>query len=163
MWFAKSASEVLREWNVDPAAGLSGAEAAARLARYGQNRLKGKPKKSLLSLFFAQLQDMLIYVLLGAAVITLFIGEYADSVIILLVVLLNAAIGVLQEYKAEKAIAALQQLTTPHTLVRRDGEVREINSEDLVPGDIVLIDAGRYIPADLRLIESANLRIRAGG
>ena len=159
MWFAKSASEVLREWNVDPAAGLSGAEAAARLARYGQNRLKGKPKKSLLSLFFAQLQDMLIYVLLGAAVITLFIGEYADSVIILLVVLLNAAIGVLQEYKAEKAIAALQQLTTPHTLVRRDGEVREINSEDLVPGDIVLIDAGRYIPADLRLIESANLQI----
>jgi Ca2+-transporting ATPase len=159
MWFAKNASEVLQEWNVDPAAGLSGAEAAARLARYGQNRLKGKPKKSLLALFFAQLQDMLIYVLLGAAVITLFIGEYADSVIILLVVLLNAAIGVIQEYKAEKAIAALQQLTTPRSLVRRDGEVREINSEDLVPGDIVLIDAGRYVPADLRLLESANLQI----
>lgn len=159
MWFAKNASEVLQEWNVDPAAGLSGAEAAARLARYGQNRLKGKPKKSLPALFFAQLQDMLIYVLLGAAVITLFIGEYADSVIILLVVLLNAAIGVIQEYKAEKAIAALQQLTTPRSLVRRDGEVREINSEDLVPGDIVLIDAGRYVPADLRLLESANLQI----
>ncbi|NMC32593.1 MAG: cation-translocating P-type ATPase [Veillonellaceae bacterium] len=159
MWFAKSASEVLQEWNVDPTAGLSGTEAAARLARSGQNRLKGKPKKSLLALFFAQLQDMLIYVLLGAAVITLFIGEYADSVIILLVVLLNAAIGVIQEYKAEKAIAALQQLTTPRSLVRRDGEVREINSEDLVPGDIVLIDAGRYVPADLRLLESANLQI----
>ena len=159
MWFAKSSSEVLREWNVDAATGLSGVEAAERLARYGQNKLEGKPKKSLLSLFFAQLQDMLIYVLLGAAVITLFIGEYADSAIILLVVLLNAAIGVIQEYKAEKAIAALQQLTTPRTLVRRDGEVREINSEDLVPGDIVLIDAGRYVPADLRLIESANLQI----
>ena len=159
MWFAKKPSEVLQELNVAPSTGLSGAEAAERLARYGQNRLKGKPKKSLVSLFFAQLRDMLIYVLLGAAVITLFIGEYADSVIILLVVLLNAAIGVIQEYKAEKAIAALQQLTTPRTLVRRDGEVREINSEDLVPGDIVLIDAGRYIPADLRLIESANLQI----
>ncbi len=159
MWFAKSPSEVLREWQIDPAAGLSGAEAAKRLVSHGKNKLKGKPKKSLFSLFFAQLQDMLIYVLLGAAVITLFIGEYADSVIILLVVLLNAAIGVIQEYKAEKAIAALQQLTTPRTLVRRDGEVREINSEDLVPGDIVLIDAGRYIPADLRLIESANLQI----
>ena len=159
MWFAKKPSEVLQELNVAPSTGLSGAEAAERLARYGQNRLKGKPKKSLVSLFFAQLRDMLIYVLLGAAVITLFIGEYADSVIILLVVLLNAAIGVIQEYKAEKAIAALQQLTTARTLVRRDGEVREINSEDLVPGDIVLIDAGRYIPADLRLIESANLQI----
>ena len=159
MWFAKKPSEVLQEWNVDPTTGLSGAEAAERLARYGQNKLKGKPKKSLLLLFFAQLQDMLIYVLLGAAIITLFIGEYADSVIILLVVLLNAAIGVIQEYKAEKAIAALQQLTTPRTLVRRDGEIREINSEDLVPGDIVLIDAGRYVPADLRLIESANLQI----
>ena len=159
MWFAKKTSEVLQELNVDPTTGLSGAEAAERLARYGQNKLEGKPKKSLLSLFFAQLQDMLIYVLLGAAVITLFIGEYADSAIILLVVLLNAAIGVIQEYKAEKAIAALQQLTTPRTLVRRDGEVREINSEDLVPGDIVLIDAGRYVPADLRLLESANLQI----
>ena len=97
MWFAKKPSEVLQELNVAPATGLSGAEAADRLARYGQNRLKGKPKKSLVSLFFAQLRDMLIYVLLGAAVITLFIGEYADSVIILLVVLLNAAIGVIQE------------------------------------------------------------------
>ena len=159
MWFAKSPLEVLRELQVEPTAGLSVAEAAERLVRHGKNKLKGKPKKSLFSLFFAQLQDMLIYVLLGAAVITLFIGEYADSVIILLVVLLNAAIGVIQEYKAEKAIAALQQLTTPRTLVRRDGEVREINSEDLVPGDIVLIDAGRYIPADLRLLESANLQI----
>ena len=102
---------------------------------------------------------MLIYVLLGAALITLFIGEYVDSIIIILVVVLNAMIGVVQEYKAEKAIEALQQMTTPRTLVRRDGDVKEISSEEIVPGDIVLIDAGRYIPADLRLIESVNLQI----
>jgi Ca2+-transporting ATPase len=130
-----------------------------RLTKYGQNKLKGKPKKSLISLFFLQLKDMLIYVLLGAAVITLFIREYADAVIILLVVVLNAVIGVIQEYKAEKAIEALQKMTSPKSLVRRDGEVKEISSEEIVPGDIIILDAGRYVPADLRLIESVNLQI----
>src|SRR5690606_4054859 len=85
--------------------------------------------------------------------------EYVDAIIILAVVLLNALIGVFQEQKAERAIEALQQMTTPKSLVRRQGEVREINSEDIVPGDIVILDAGRYIPADLRLLESANLQI----
>lgn len=159
MWFSKSREEAFHEFNVNPITGLSVEEVTARLAKYGQNKLKGKAKKSLLALFLAQLQDMLIYVLLGAAAITLFIGEYADSVIILLVVILNAIIGVAQEYKAGKAIEALQKMTTPKALVRRDGETKEINSEELVPGDIVIIDAGRYIPADLRLIESANLQI----
>lgn len=159
MWFSKSQSQVLKELNVNSATGLSSAEAKARLEKYGQNKLKGKPKKSFVALFFAQLQDMLIYVLLGAAVITVFINEYVDAIIILLVVLINAAIGVFQEFKAEKAVEALQQMTTPRSLVRRDSEVKEINSEELVPGDIIIIDAGRYIPADLRLIESANLQI----
>jgi len=159
MWFSKSPEEVLRELNVDPALGLSVEEANGRLQRYGENKLKGKPKKSLISLFLAQLQDMLIYVLLGAAVVTVVIGEYIDAIIILLVVVLNAVIGIIQEYKAEKAIEALQKMTTPKALIRRDGEVREINSEEIVPGDIIVIDAGRYIPADIRLIESANLQI----
>ncbi|MEL1134406.1 cation-translocating P-type ATPase [Desulfitobacterium sp. THU1] len=159
MWFSKPQEGVLRELNVNPRTGLSTQEVQARLEQYGANKLKGKPKTSLISLFFAQMKDMLIYVLLVAAIITLFIGEYVDAIIILLVVLLNAAIGVFQEFKAEKAIEALQQLTTPKTLVRRDEEVKEINSEELVPGDIVIIDAGRFIPADLRLIESANLQI----
>ncbi|AGA69065.1 P-type ATPase, translocating [Desulfitobacterium dichloroeliminans LMG P-21439] len=159
MWFSKPQEDVLKELKVNPRTGLSSQEVQARLEQYGANKLKGKPKKSLISLFFAQMKDMLIYVLLGAAIITLFIGEYVDAIIILLVVLLNAAIGVFQEFKAEKAIEALQQLTTPKTLVRRDEEVKEINSVDLVPGDIVILDAGRFIPADLRLIESANLQI----
>jgi P-type Ca2+ transporter type 2C len=159
MWFSKSQEEVLRELNVNPVTGLSKEEVNARLEKYGENKLKGKPKKSLISLFFAQLQDMLIYVLLGAAVITVVIGEYVDAIIILLVVVLNAVIGVIQEYKAGKAIEALQKMTTPKALIRRDGEVREINSEEIVPGDIIVLDAGRYIPADIRLIESANLQI----
>ena len=159
MWFSKSQEEVLKEFNVNQSTGLSSEEVKVRLDKYGENKLKGKPKKSLISLFFAQLKDMLIYVLLGAAVITVVIGEYVDAIIILLVVVLNAVIGVVQEYKAEKAIEALQQMTTPKTLVRRDGEMKEVNSEEIVPGDIIIIDAGRYIPADIRLIESANLQI----
>ena len=159
MWFSKTQKEVLEELNVNPAVGLTSEEAEARLKKYGQNKLKGKPKKSLISLFFAQLKDMLIYVLLSAAVITVVIGEYVDAIIILLVVILNAVIGVVQEYKAEKAIEALQKMTTPKSLVRRDGEIKEISSEQIVPGDIVIIDTGRFIPADLRLIESANLQI----
>ncbi len=159
MWYSKSKNEVLETLNVDPKVGLSSSEAKERLEKYGENKLKGKPKKSLIFLFLAQMQDMLIYVLLGASVITIAIGEYVDAIIILLVVVLNATIGVFQEFKAEKAIEALQKMTTPRALVRRDGEVKEINSEDIVPGDIVVLDAGRFIPADLRLIESANLQI----
>lgn len=159
MWFSKEKETVLKELDVEQQKGLSSEEATRRLEKYGENKLKGKPKKSIFALFFAQLQDMLIYVLLGASVITIVIGEYVDAVIILFVVVLNAAIGVFQEFKAEKAIEALQKMTTPRSLVRRDGEVKEINSELLVPGDIIVIDAGRYIPADLRLIETVNLQI----
>ncbi|WP_089609715.1 cation-translocating P-type ATPase [Dehalobacterium formicoaceticum] len=159
MWFSKSQEEALKELEVNPAIGLTSEEAQERLEKYGENKLKEKPKKSIIALFFAQLNNMLIYVLLGAAAITMAIGEYVDSVIILLVVILNAVIGVFQEYKAEKAIEALQKLTTPRSLVRRDGDIKEIDSTEIVPGDIVIIDAGRYIPADLRLIESVNLQI----
>ena len=125
--------------------------------------MKGKPKKSLLQLFLAQLKDVLIYVLIGAAVINIIAHGtegIPDALIILTVVLINALVGVIQESKAEKALEALQQMTAPKSLVRRNGEVIEINSEELVPGDILIIDAGRYIPADVRLIESANLQIQ---
>lgn len=159
LWFSKSQNEILKELDVASSTGLSTEEAQLRLTKYGPNKLKGKPKKSLFALFIAQLQNMLIYVLLGAALITLLIGEHVDAIIILLVVLLNSAIGVIQEHKAEMAVEALQKMTTPKALVRRDGEIKEINSEELVPGDIVILDAGRLVPADIRLLESANLQI----
>ncbi|MFU0826989.1 MAG: P-type Ca(2+) transporter [Lachnoclostridium sp.] len=159
MWFLKSPDEIFKEFDLNPVTGLTQDEAEKRLHKYGPNKLKGKPQKSMLSLFLSQLKDMLIYVLLGAALITLFIGEYVDAIIIILVVILNAVIGVIQEAKAEKAVEALKKMTTPKALVRRDGELKEINSEELVPGDIVILDAGRFVPADLRLFESANLQI----
>lgn len=159
MWFAKSKLEVLDAFNVDPSMGLSSGEARNRLDRYGFNKLEGAPPKGVMELFIAQLKDMLIYVLLGAAVITIIIGEYLDAVIILLVVVLNALIGVFQEYKAEKALEALKKITSPRALVRRDGEVREIDSQEIVPGDIIILDAGRLVPADVRLTESFNLQI----
>lgn len=159
MWFSKSQNDVLKEFGVNPSIGLTQAEAKIRLEKYGLNKLKGKPKKSILTLFLSQLKDMLIYVLLAAAIITMIIGEIADSVIILLVIILNAVIGVIQEYKAEKAVEALQKMTTPKSVVRRDGVIKEVNSEEVVPGDIIILDAGRFVSADLRLIESANLQI----
>ena len=163
MWFTKSQEAVLKELNVNSKTGLSTEEAKNRLEKYGLNKLKGKPKKSLLQLFLAQLKDVLIYVLIGAAVINIIAHGtegIPDALIILAVVLINALVGVIQESKAEKALEALQQMTAPKSLVRRNGEVIEINSEELVPGDILIIDAGRYIPADVRLIESANLQIQ---
>lgn len=159
MWFSKSQEEILIELNVDSKSGLSTEEARKRLEQHGMNKLKSKPKKSVISLFLSQLKDMLIYVLLGAAAITIAIGEYSDAIIILLVVALNAVIGVAQEFKAEKAVEALQKMTTPRSLVRRDGELIEMSSEELVPGDIIILDAGRYIPADIRLTVTANLQI----
>jgi len=159
MWFNKSLDEVLKELDVDLSSGLSEAEVEKRIEKYGKNRLQEAKKKTLIQLFFAQLNDALIYVLLGAAVVTLIVGEYADSVIILAVVILNATIGIVQEAKAEKAIEALNKMTTPRSLVRRDGEVKEISSVEIVPGDVVILDAGRYVPADLRLTTSSNLQI----
>ena len=159
MWFSKSIEDVLTELKVDPAQGLTDEEAKVRLEKYGLNKLAAKKKKSVFQLFMAQLQDWLIYVLFAAVVITLFMGEYIDSIIIMAVIILNAVLGVVQEVKAGNAIEALQKISSPKALVRRNGAIKEIDSETVVPGDILLLDAGRYIAADLRLIESANLQI----
>lgn len=159
MWYTKSTEDLLLEFEVDPREGLTKEEVEKRKQQYGENKLAEGKKKTFGAMFLGQLKDALIYVLLGAAVITLLVAEYADTVIILAVVFLNATIGVLQEQKAEKAIEALNKLTTPRSLVRRQGAITEINSLDIVPGDVVILDAGRYVPADLRLLESANLQI----
>lgn len=159
MWFSKSAEAVLKELNVDPAYGLSDEEASTRLKKSGANKLKAEKKKSIFRMFFAQLKNWLIYILLGAVVITLFMGEYVDAVIILLVININAILGVVQEVKAGKAIEALQKLTFPKALVRRNGVVKEVDSEKIVPGDMLILDAGRIISADIRLLESINLQV----
>ncbi len=159
MWFTKSAEEVLNELSVDPAYGLSDEQALTRLTKHGANKLLAEKKKSIFLMFFEQLKNWLIYILLGAVVITIFMGEYVDAVIILLVIIINAVLGVFQEVKAGKAIEALQKLTFPKALVRRNGIVIEIDSEKIVPGDILVLDAGRIIGADIRLIEAVNLQV----
>lgn len=159
MWYKKSKNEILKELDVDEKNGLSSDEALRRLEKYGKNKLVTKKKKTLFKQFLYQLKDVMIYILIVASIISAFLGEISDALIILLVILINAVIGVVQESKAEKALDALKELSTPKALVKRDGSLKEILSEDIVPGDIVIIDAGRYIPGDLRLIDTTNLKI----
>ena len=159
MWFTKSPEQISKELGVDFKKGLTSEEAAKRLEQYGPNKLPEGEKKSLISMFLAQLKDFMIYILLFAAALSFFMGDVAETIIIAAIIVLNAVIGVFQENKAEQAMEALKKLTTPHSLVRRNGEIIEIDSVDLVPGDVVEIDAGRFIPADLRLVESSNLQI----
>ncbi|HIT91228.1 MAG TPA: cation-translocating P-type ATPase [Candidatus Merdenecus merdavium] len=159
MYFNQDIGKVLKEMDVDPSKGLSQEEAKKRQEKYGLNKLDEGKKKSMFMLFLGQLNDPLIYILLIAAVISGFMGELNDTIIIALVVILNAVIGVSQEAKAEKSMEALKKLSTPKAYVIRDGETVEVNSEEIVPGDIIVLDAGRYIPCDMRLIESANLQV----
>ncbi|MBS5885081.1 MAG: calcium-translocating P-type ATPase, PMCA-type [Clostridium sp.] len=159
MWFNKSSEEIIKELSSNVINGLSSADAKSRLEKNGLNKLQGKKKKSTFQLFLSQINDAMIYILLVAAVISAIVGEISDAIIILIVIFVNAIIGVIQESKAEKALEALKNMSTPKALVKRDGSIIEIPSEEVVLGDIVVIDAGRYIPADLRLIESANLKI----
>src|SRR5690606_24934598 len=157
--YSSSIDEALNTMEVNPSEGLSNSEVEKRLQEYGKNKLQEQKRKSIWRIFFEQLNDALIYVLFAAVGITFFMGEYTDRIIILIVILINAFLGLFQEVRANNAIEALRNLSHPKAVVKRDGKVVEIDSELLVPGDIVLLEAGRYIPADLRLIETANLQI----
>lgn len=158
MYYQKSTESVLTELNVQNN-GLSQEEAKKRLEQNGPNALVEKKGKTLLQMFLAQLKDTMIYILFAAAAISIMLDEATDAIIILLVVLINAIIGVVQESKAEAALEALKNLSSPTAMVRRNGKVMEIPAAELVVGDIVILEAGRIIPADLRLIQSVNLKI----
>jgi calcium-translocating P-type ATPase len=140
--------------------GLSQFEAEARLQTYGPNRLPEPPRRSLFKRFLLQFHNILIYVLLGSASITLALGHLADTAVILAVVLINAIIGVIQEGKAEQAMQAIRDLLAPQAAVIRDGKRLSLPGEQLVPGDIVLLEAGDKVPADLRLLSSHGLQIQ---
>ena len=157
MYEMKSAAQTMEELGSSPA-GLSAQEAAARLARDGENALKEKDPPTRLQMFLAQLRDPMIYVLIAAAVISVALREFSDAVIILCVVLLNAIVGMVQEGKAQRALDALKKMSSPTATVRRDGVVQELPAAQLVKGDIVLLDAGRVVPADLRLVSCASLK-----
>ena len=155
----KNTYEVLRECKVNVATGLSAYEAAKRLRQNGTNELESKKKPTMVQLFIEQLLEPMVLILLAAAVLSLFMKEYLDVAMIVAVVIVNALIGVIQEYKAEQAMEALQELTRPKAFVKRDGLIHEVEARELVVGDIVLLEAGNRVPADLRLIESRNLKV----
>ena len=152
----KNTYEVLRECKVNVATGLSAYEAAKRLRQNGTNELESKKKPTMVQLFIEQLLEPMVLILLAAAVLSLFMKEYLDVAMIVAVVIVNALIGVIQEYKAEQAMEALQELTRPKAFVKRDGLIHEVEARELVVGDIVLLNR---VPADLRLIESRNLKV----
>lgn len=158
-FYTQTEHEVLQKMN-SSLDGLSTQEVENRLESFGGNTLDEGKKKSLLVKFLEQFKDFMIIVLLFAAVISaLFSHDIVDSVIILIVVILNAIFGVVQESKAEQAIDALKEMSSPNANVRRDGHVSTVKSDQLVPGDIVLLEAGDVVPADLRLLEAASLKI----
>ncbi len=170
MYETKNAKETLQEFEVNPETGLSTEEAGQRIAKYGLNKLAEKKKKPLILVFLGNFNDPMIFILLAAALLSLAISiytyvqnpaegfDFADPVIIMGVVVLNAIIGTVQESKAEKSLEALKKMSSPTCIVRRDGALVELKAEELVPGDIVILEEGRTVPADLRLIESVNLK-----
>lgn len=171
MFVYKTIKETCLTLNSDVRKGLTEMEAGRRLRTDGENRLPDTKRKSLPARFIEQLQDPLIYVLLAASAISLLLNEVSDTVIILFVVIMNAVIGLIQEGKAQRALDSLKKLTSPHAIVIRDGRREEIAASCLVTGDIVCLEAGCQVPADMRLLEaeslkveeSAHRRVSAGG
>ena len=154
-----SIDETIEELKTDAGKGLSMAEAGRRRKLYGRNEMQEARKKTVLQSFLEQLNDPLIYVLIVAAAVSVFLGEESDAVIIGVVVFVNAAVGVLQEGKARKALDSLKKLTSPKAVVIREGRRMEIPAAELVKGDLVCLEAGCQVPADMRLVSAANLKI----
>ncbi len=158
-WRRLAIDEAVQALQADPVKGLTQAAVQERRAAHGYNELKEKKGISVWMMFLLQFREFLVLLLLGAAVIALLLGEVTDAAVIFIVVLINAILGVVQEYKAEKSLAALQTLAAPTAKVVRQGETREIPARELVPGDLVLLDAGDLVPADALLLEGANLQV----
>jgi len=157
-WHAQPADEVLQGLGTTKE-GLTGDEVAVRLRQYGPNRLPPPPRRSPLMRFLLQFHNVLIYVLLGAAIITAFLADWVDAGVIMGVVVINAVIGYIQEGKAEKAVDAIRQFLTHEAIVLRDGRKVTVKMEELVPGDVVFLQSGDKVPADLRLFKVKDLRI----
>ena len=158
-WHAKAIKEVLTFLRTDPKRGLTSQEAKKRLKIYGPNRLQATKKENWATILLRQFTDVLVIILLVAAAISFTIGERGDAYTILAIVILNAILGFVQEYKAEKALEALKKMLSPKCKVVRDGATIKIDSKNVVPGDIVVLDIGDRVPADMRIIEAINLKV----
>ena len=165
MWHSSSVEEIAKNLKTNINIGLSDDEAQKRFERYGPNNLKEKKKESIFVKFIKQFNDFMIITLIIAAIISAVVSkingeaDYIDSIIIVAIVIFNAIMGLVQEQKAEKSLEALKKMTAPNAKVRRNGRVQEIDATMVVPGDIVILEAGNYVPADCRLINSYNLKI----
>ena len=157
-YYLETVEEVARRLKSTPS-GLSGEDARHRLNEHGKNALEAGKKKTVLGMFLHQFTDFMILVLIGAAVVSGIVGELTDTIVILAIVVINAIVGVVQEYRAEKAMEALQNMAATNARVIRDGQSIEIPAEELVPGDVVTLEAGNIIPADVRLVEAYTLRV----
>lgn len=150
---------LLKDLQTDSEIGLTQVNAETRILKYGKNRLPEPEKAPLWKLFFKQFANFMIYILLGAVALSLFLADYNDAILIGIVILVNAVIGFVQEYKAEKTLASLKKMASPTAKVLRDGQIEEVPTELLVPGDIVILEEGDIIPADVRLVESVGLAV----
>ena len=159
MYEGKTIDETLKKLSADGERGLREEDVKEQQKHYGKNELEEKKQKTLLKRFAGQLCDSLIFVLFAAAGISVLLGEYSDAVIIMIVVAINGIVGVVQEGKAQKALESLKQMTRLRASVIRDGQEIEIDARELVPGDLALLIAGCQVPADMRLIQSAGLKI----
>ena len=165
MWETLRKEEVLKKLNANEKIGLTKEEVEIRQAKYGKNKIKDKPKESFVIKFIKQFNDFMIIILIIASIVSAGISyiqgenDYFDAIIIIAIVILNAIMGVVQEAKAEKSIEALKEMTPPKAKVIREGITKEINAEELVPGDIIILEAGNFVPADVRLIETFQLKI----
>ena len=159
-WHNFTIDQTLQELDVDPNRGLSQEEVAARRKRFGPNELIERGLKSPWRILFEQFTDAMVIVLIVAAVISVFVKDPRDAIVIGAIVVLNAILGFVQEYRAERAMAALKRMAAPRVKVRREGELEQLDSHEIVPGDTILLEAGDAVPADARLIDSANLRVQ---
>ena len=157
-WGTKPIPETLAELGSSAKAGLTREEAVKRLATYGPNQLIEDPPRGFLSMLFKQFKDFLVLILIASTIVAAAMGELLDAAVILGIVILNAVLGVIQEGRAERALAALRRMAVPEATVIRDGQQIRVQSHDLVPGDLVLLQAGDVVPADLRLLEAVNLK-----
>jgi len=159
-WYKLSPEQVLAQLKVDPERGLEDSEAKNRLEQHGRNELTERGVKSPWRIFLEQFTGTMVVVLMIAALISALLGEFQDAIIVMVIVILNALLGFRQEYQAEQAMAALKKLAIPTVRVKRGGHIKEISSVTLVPGDIVLLEAGNLVPADCLILESANLSVQ---
>lgn len=165
MWYKMTKDEVIKKLNTSIQTGLSDFEVERRIKEVGQNKLAEAKKPSLFIKFIKQFNNFMIIILIFAAIISAIISyiqktnEYIDSIIIIVIVILNSIMGVIQESKAEKALEALKKLSAPNAKVKRNGQVRIIPCEKIVPGDYIILETGAFVPADARLISAYNLKV----